>query len=405
MKNTHNSKLLLVIIILGFLIVIILLLQFSHSYWQVLLGVVAIPLFFAIIKNPFWGLCLMISLLPFEEAAFLGTAWNIPKLIGILTFVAYLLDLLINKRKISWTKEFLILFAFILYMSASILWSVYQGSFQLQAIQNLLMMGAFFFLIPQLINSDKKLTIIFKTYLFSALLAASLGLYNVFTHPYIYRVSIVIPGETPWAGRSLAYYPYLIGMGIIYVVSQLYMASYKKGRNIFLLGILSLLVIAALASGTRSFFIVLPFAWLAMLMLRFLFNRKYRLTPFVYLFLLVGSLALGYNLLPERTKERFQLVKIVEGVQGAQEGRINYWQMGFIEFLEHPILGVGLRNSYLLSSSIYFLALHKYGVMIGGSLLPWQPVEPHLPSEIRAIHNIYLVVYSFYSFSSEVWGA
>jgi O-antigen ligase len=64
--------------------------------------------------------------------------------------------------------------------------------------------------------------------------------------------------------------------------------------------------------------------------------------------------------------------------------------MGLIEFIEHPILGMGLGNSYLEASSAYNIALYKYGTFLGGRLSTWNPWEASMPLFIRDIHNIYI---------------
>jgi O-antigen ligase len=66
--------------------------------------------------------------------------------------------------------------------------------------------------------------------------------------------------------------------------------------------------------------------------------------------------------------------------------------MGLIEFREHPILGLGLGNSYLQASSYYSIALYKYGITLGGRLSSWEPYEASLPSYIRDIHNVYIQI-------------
>jgi len=390
MKNTYKFNFLLSGIVLGLLILTLIFFQFFHSFWQVLLGVLALPLLFVIIKNPFWGLCLMIALLPLEEATYIGSGWGVPKLVGFLTFGAFLLNLLIYKRRIFWAKQFSILFAFIFFLSISPLWAFYKGGFQLDTIKNLLMMGAFCLLIPQLTDSPKKLKTILLLYILGAFIAASAGLYHLFTNPEAYRISVVMSQEIPYLGSNSAHYSYFLGNAISPLVALLFAPLKRKWFKVFLVILILWVLSAALASGTRSFL----FAFLSALLFIFIYltliSRKYKLTLLIYPLALVGIFFIALNFLPEKTRARYTEESFREGAFGYRGGRLHYWKMGLIEFIEHPILGMGLGNSYLEASSAYNIALYKYGTFLGGRLSTWNPLEASMPLFIRDIHNIYI---------------
>jgi O-antigen ligase len=392
MKNTYKFNSLLSGIVLGLIFFTLILFKFFASVWQALLGVLAIPLLFAIIKNPFWGLCLMVTLIPTEEATLIGSSWSVPKLLGFLTFGVFLLNLLVYKRKIYWAKQFPILFAFIFFLSISPLWAFYKGGFQLDAIKNLLMMGAFCLLIPQLIDSPKKLKTILLLYILGAFAAAAVGVFNLFKVPEAYRVSVVMSKEIRYAGSSAPTYAYLLGLGILTFTTRLILPLRRKWGKIFLFILLLFLLYAALASGTRSFLYALLLAWLFIFIYLALISRKYKLTLLIYPLALIAIFLLILNFLPERTKTRYAMESLSEGIFGYGGGRIHYWKMGLIEFIEHPILGLGLGNSYLEASSAYIIALYKYGTSLGGHLSPWEGSGVSLPLYIRDIHNVYIEI-------------
>jgi O-antigen ligase len=376
-----------------------LLLFFTFSILKTLAIVIALVLLLFFLREPFWGLCLMGLLLPLEEGLILSPRFTAVKLMGVVVFMAYLLNSLLLHRKPYYAKQFFILALFVLLMFASTLWSFYTYGGQFLSLATLVMLASFFFLIPQLVDNEKKLEIIFIFNLLGALASASLGLFNLITHPTITRVSATL-WESGSYGRMASYFPYLLIIPAFYVfIKGLY--TTKKIRKIIFFLLFAFLAFLSFSSGTRSFLIALLFSFLVLAIFSFKQLEVLRAIALIFIFTLV--LIMSFNFLPEQLKGRFQVSSLQQGFGG----RVESWKMGIVEILEHPLFGVGFGNSFLFAGETYQIALHKYGIFINYPLgPPASPLPTIFPLYIRDIHNAYIQVWAeggLFAFGIFLW--
>lgn len=357
----------------------------TNNWKLTFLELAAIVVTLIVLKDPYWGLCLMFFLMPLEEATQIIPNWTAVKGLGYLVLGAYLLNLFIKKKSIYIIKPFHILFAYVLLRGMSSLWAFYKGAFQIYAMLNLLMQVAFIFLIAQLITTVDKLKFIVFSYLLGAAAASMWGLYNLFSHPTLYRLSLVISPEAQ-RGMFAPIYASVLSLGLLFSLSLL-LASKRKIMKFFYLIVGILLFAPLLSSGLRGGIASLGFS--ALITIIYLSLRERKPDKIIYLFILGVLGYLSYTLAPMPVKQRYEKETVFTGFKD----RMECWKIGVVEILEAPILGVGLSNSGLLADSIRAIALSKYGINISARLATdWVPYEYYYPLGIRDIHNIYLEV-------------
>jgi len=262
------------------------------------------------------------------------------------------------------------------YLSASVLWSTYPDP---SRALTLLMMVSLLFLVHQMVDTPDKLKAILLSYLLGSLLLAIVATEWFMAHPEerIRLSSITSVGE----GLNPGSLPAFISLGFLYCLIR---AVFSKGpRVIFWVLLFLALILVAFGSGTRTGLIALGASFLFLL---FSISTKRERRRLLVIPLVFATLLAALYLLPESILTRYQLINLKQGTLG----RFEVFKIGVVEFMEHPVLGVGLGNSALLSSSYYIIALKKYGITINYYLNPWRPPSPYYPLFIRDVHNIYL---------------
>lgn len=328
---------------------------------------------------PFLGLCIFVFLIPLEEAFLIAEKLTFLKLVGLFVFFAWLSYILVHRQnKLAVSHPFLLAFLlFGLWGLASALWAQDTEAALWRWLTMLLLVG-FFFLISQIATSWRKLHWLIISNVAGAIVAAGLGLYNwlmVNSGPQ-WRISAFMNLAEGQYVQSPAHYGILLALGIFYMLIAFLCQQGFAKRIIYLTGFAALLL-AALASGTRSFLVSFCVA-LAALVWHLWRARAWRILAHGGWAAMV-ILAIVAVVMPPYFFSRAESLWTTLGDRGS--GRLDIWKVFLVEIAEKPLLGVGLANSGVRYNEYRTLAVDRYGFSL---------IHPEAWKDSRDPHNIYL---------------
>jgi O-antigen ligase len=338
-------------------------------------GTLAVLAFF----YPFWGLCIFVFLIPLEEAFLITEKLTFLKLLGLFIFFAWLARILVRRQyNLAFPRPFLLAFLlFGLWGLASVLWAQDTVAALWRWLTMLLMIG-FFFIVSQIVTSWGKLHWLIISNVVGALVAAGLGLYNwLRADPSSqWRISAFIDLEKGQYVQSPAHYGILLALGIFYLLIAFLCEKGLGKKIIYLVGFASLLL-AALASGTRSFLVSFSVALVA-LAWHLWRARAGRI-------LALGGIGAGVILaivtavMPSYFFSRVESLWTTLGDRGS--GRFDIWKVFLVEIAENPLVGVGLANGGVRYDEHRTIAVDRYGFLL---------LHPEAWKSGRDPHSIYL---------------
>ena len=328
---------------------------------------------------PFWGLCAFVFLIPLEEAFLITEKMTFLKIIGLLVFFAWLAHILIKRDKLMIPQPFSIAFLlFGLWGLASTLWAQ-NTMVALERWVTMLLLVGFFFLVFQMANNIRKLYWLILSNILGIVVAGALGLYNFFTiglSPQ-QRISALINLQEGRYVQNPGHYGILLALGIFYFLVGFLFHSRGFIQRALYFAVFSGLLIAALASGTRSFIISFAIAFLAFLW--YLWRIRAWGKGLSVGALAIVIIALVAAVMPPYFFQRVESIWTTLGDRGA--GRLDIWKIFLVEIAENPVLGVGLGNGPLRYDEYLTVAVAQYGVLL---------VHPGAWSTGRDPHSIYL---------------
>lgn len=332
---------------------------------------------------PFWGLCIFVFLIPLEEAFLIAEKLTFLKIVGLFVFLAWLSHILVHKQnKLVVPHSFLLAFLlFGLWGLTSALWAQDAIAALWRWLTMLLLVG-FFFLTFQMVTSWEKLHWLIISNVVGALVAAGLGLYNWLMAGLgsQLRISAFMNLAEGQYVQSPAHYGILLALGIFYMlIAFLCQRGFVK-RIIYLICFASLLL-AALASGTRSFLVSFGVA-LAGLVWHLWRARAWRILALGGIGAVV-ILAIVATVMPPYFFSRAESLWTTLGDRGS--GRLDIWKVFLVEIAENPLLGVGLANGGARYDEYRILAVDRYGVSL---------IHPEAWKSGRDPHSIYLEIWA-----------
>lgn len=337
-------------------------------------GIFALLVFF----YPFWGLCAFISLIPLEEAFLITEKLTLLKIIGLWVFFVWLVHTLYRRDKMVIPQTFSIAFLlFGVWGLASVLWAQDVSAAIVCWVTMLLLVG-FLFIVFQMANSWRKFHLLVLSYVVGTIVAGALGLYNFLTiglSPQ-WRISALINLQTGQYVQNPGHYGILLALGIFYF---LVMFLFRRGfwLRAFYFASFSALLVAALASGTRSFIVSFAVALLALIW--YLWRVGAWKKSIALWVSAIAVVAIITAIMPPYFFERAESIWTTLGDRGA--GRLDIWKVFLVEIAENPLLGVGLANGPLRYDEYRTIAVDRYGISL---------VHPGAWSSGRDIHSIYL---------------
>lgn len=363
---------------------VVVLLRLPFPLWVsaslVLGGALAALTFF----YPFIGLCIFVLLIPLEEAFLIAEKLTFLKLVGLFIFFAWLSHLLVHKQnKLAVPRSFLLtVLLFGLWGLLSVLWAQDAAAVLWRWLTMLLLVG-FFFLVPQIVTSWRKLHWLIISNVAGAVVAAGLGLYNWLIANSILqrRISAFMDLAEGQYVQSPAHYGILLALGIFYfLVAFLCQRGGLVKRVIYLTSFISLLL-AALASGTRSFLVSFGVA-LAVLVWHIWRASAWRILVHAGIRIAV-ILAIVAAVMPPYFFTRVESLWTSLGDRGS--GRLDIWKVFLAEIAENPILGVGLANGSVRYDEYRTLAIDRYSFSL---------IHPEAWKSGRDPHSIYLEIWA-----------
>lgn len=339
-------------------------------------GIVALLAFL----YPFWGLCAFVFLIPLEEAFLITEKLTFLKIIGLWVFFAWLAHILIYKcEKLIIPKPFFIaFFLFGFWGLASILWAQ-DAWVALERWITFVFLVGFSFLVFQMANNMKKLYWLILSNVIGILVAGALGLYNFLTvglsSPW--RISALMNLEAGQYVQSPGHYGILLALGLFHcLMGFLFRSKNLVQRSLYFVAFSGLLI-AALASGTRSFIVSFAVAFLALLWYLWRIRAQERLLSVGVWAVVIAAIVAA--VMPPYFVQRVESLWTTLGDRGS--GRLDIWKVFLVEIAENPLMGVGLANGGVRYDEHRTVAVNRYSVSL---------VHPEAWKSSRDPHSIYL---------------
>jgi O-antigen ligase len=186
-------------------------------------------------------------------------------------------------------------------------------------------------------NNIRKLYWLIFSNIAGTIIAGALGLHNFFTvglSPQ-WRISALLTLEEGQYVQSPGHYGILLALGIFYFLVGFLFRGKNFGQRILCFVVFLGLLIAALASGTRSFIVSFAVAFLVLLWylwgVRAWGKALYAGALTIVIIVIVAAAMLPYF---------FQRVESLWATLADRgEGRLDIWKVFIIEIVENPILG------------------------------------------------------------------
>ena len=341
----------------------------------ILLGVLlAIAAAGAILLQWRLGALLLAAALPFEATVNFGAIASGIKALALLTFVSFALALLTDRKLFErftrlWQQPLtLAVFAFVLWVPASILWALDKGKV-LDTTATFLGLFGLMVVIGSL--ERRYLVLAWSCLAFSALLSVPAG----YILPAPEGSDMAVSGRFGPGGAGPNSYSCLVAIAFFAsyfgLLRQHRMIAYLLAP-VFLYGII--------ATGSRTGLIALAATPLLALVVPGLAARlSWRILPLYVLgAAALVAVALAVPSVTESALERYTTLSQIES-EDTWNGRWSLWQGGLDVFASHPVLGVGAGN--------FAEAALKYSESV-------QAHTAHKAQVAGVAHNIFLGVAS-----------
>jgi len=303
-----------------------------------------------VLYKPFWGLCVFAFAIPLEEAFIVAESLTALKIVGAFVFVGWLSYFLISRqRKIFMPRPVIISFLFAGWGLVSYFWAAYPDAVLWREITVILLVG-FFFLVPQIVTDERKLHYLILSNVLGAMVAGGFGLYYFSLNPNQRIVAF------PEFGQNAGHYGILLSIGIFYFLTLL-ISKTKRIIKIFSFIMFLLLLVAAFASGTRSFMVSFAVSLLFLLWYLVRMKRAKTLMKLAVVFCIIGIIII--SIMPPLFFQRAQSILTLE--EGRQI-RLDIWKVYLVMIAEHPLVGTGLLNGPSVFDSYRDKAVSLYGI-------------------------------------------
>jgi len=307
--------------------------------WALVLSGIALSL--VILMRPFWGLLLFTMVLPLESSylSLGGGVATITRLLGIFIFGAWLINVIINRIKISFPKILYITFSLIFWSVISVLWA-YDKSVALGRVQTAIQLAMLLFLVVNLINNEKRLKALISALFFGCLIIILLGLTRIGVADNYTLLAL--------GGQGAKEYGSFVG--VVFLIGSILMFFEKGFRRWF--GFLSVLIsmITLIQVNQRGVLLGIGAAWLSVTIIT---KQKFKTIFLILLLLLLFNFSIDIlfnrGVINESLVSRLTVENVIET---GGTGRSEIWRTGWRMFTDNLILGVGINN--------FSVVYHKY---------------------------------------------
>lgn len=325
-----------------------------------------------ILYKPFWGLCLYAFMIPLEDVLIITEKFTFLKFIGIFILIGWLLQFFISKQKLYISKPIKLSLFFIAWSFTSFLWASRPELSFNRWISIILLVGVFF-LFSQIVITKKMLCYVILSNVLGSLISGGFGFYHFLLNP---NQRIVAFSEY---GQALSYYGMTLFLGIFYF---LVISIFKSKKiNIFSFLLFLMLLISAFSSGTRTF--IVAFSVSILFLFWFFLKEKKSNKSIIKYFIVFFIVIVVINLVMPTLF--FERASRILNLSDQWAGRTDIWKVYGATILDHPILGVGLENSWPFFGKYLRIAQSKYGISMVRSGM-WH-------KEISDVHNIYILTW------------
>ncbi|OQX56289.1 MAG: hypothetical protein B5M53_02220 [Candidatus Cloacimonas sp. 4484_209] len=319
---------------------------------------------------PILGLLTMVFLIPLEILTVLSSSATLIKILGLWTFLAWLLHYKIMLREpLRISNVFWLALIFCIWAWASILWSTNQEA-SLSRFINLALLIGLYFLITNLIDSNKRFELVLGAYILGCFICGLLATKTFLTTGLFSSHSrMSLTGQNPNT------------MGVIMALGTMfswYLFSKTKGSlyRLIVLVLSMFFIYVLIMSQSRG-------AWVAFIIASGFYSwpmiKKINFRNILILILLIACviivIVLLSHLFPQMTpflQKRFLSIFQSESLST----RSNIWRVGIEMWKDNPIFGVGLNN--------FHWVFNKYLDIPFGLT--------RYPGAYRDPHNVYLCI-------------
>ncbi|KAF1085953.1 O-Antigen ligase [Sporotomaculum syntrophicum] len=305
------------------------------------IAMTALFLIAVILWQPLWGFCLMVFFIPLENVTLLLPGLTLHKAIGVVTFISWLLHLIVGKKAFKLNGFVVLLVLYLLWCLLTVVWAI-QPERSLSRIVSSSQLLLMVVLGYNLVDNRKELYLILGSFLLGAFLASCLGIYNSYLNGFALRADIGSMTKPNYFAR-------VAGLGVIFS-AYLIIASKNKFIRLFSLIGCNILTVAVLLSGSRG-------AWVALLLAAAvaLYSAKKNIIEFIrtpivlksLLVIILFIITLGpliTNHTPPVITQRLQTVAGTATPIDISAGRLDIWLVGLEIVKDNWAWGVGLDN-------------------------------------------------------------
>jgi len=299
------------------------------------------------------SLCVIIFALPFSK--------SMMEIFFVVALISWIAGKILSLKsgisssalfKLSGTLLNLPIYLFVLLGFLSVLVSP-SISLSLKAFfSKLLKLVIFYFIIVDIVNSKKKAVVILATFLFSAIITAGDGIFQIIKGvDFIRRYPICGDRITGPFGNPNNLAAWLT---IVVPFSSSFLCFSGKNLSLKIRSLISLLIVILIAclvlTYTRG-------AWIAIILSLILTGIIFKSKKLIIITILATALLFTFT--TKSVKER--TVSIITG-SGSEAVRTNLWQEAAIIIRDFPFLGCGLNT--------YSIVAPKYKITEGGGIYP-----------------------------------
>ena len=298
-----------------------------------LLVISGITLSFVILIRPFWGLLLFTVLLPLESSFLaLGVGvTTVTRILGIYIFGVWLINVIINKKKISFPKMIFIAYALFFWGAISLLWA-YDKSAALGRVQTAVQLAMLLLLVVNFINSQKRLKALIFALFLGCLIITLLGLTGVGVADY--SVLLTLGGQGAKEYGSF--------VGIVLLIGSILLLFEKGKKRWFGFGAAIISIIGLIQVNQRGVLLGIGATWLGLTIVT---KQKFKTIFLILLLLLLFNFSIDIlfnkGVIDEHLVSRLTVENVIET---GGTGRSEIWKTGWRMFADNVFLGVGLNN-------------------------------------------------------------
>lgn len=305
------------------------------------IALTALLLISVILWQPLWGFCLMVFFIPLENITLLLPGLTLIKIIGAVTFISWLIHLILGKKIFKLSGFVMLLVLYFLWCLLTVVWAI-QPEQSLARIISMCQLLLMVVLGYNLVDNRRELYLILGSFLLGAFLASCLGIYNSYLNGFALRADIGSMTKPNYFGR-------VVGLGVIFSV-YLIIASRNKFIRLFSsIGCITLTV-ALLLSGSRGAWVALLLAAAVALyssrkniikLMKKPILLKSLLVMMLFIFML-GPIIINHA--PPVITQRLPTIAFTEAPIDISAGRLDIWLVGLEIVKDNWAWGVGLDN-------------------------------------------------------------